>query len=264
MKKFILNLLTPILGRKSVQGLFINLYYLSLKGMNYGTSGDYAQNGELNVLNHIQNRLGSFNQPIIFDVGANVGGYAKLLSEQFPKGTIHAFEPSKLTFQKLTSNLASHPNIIPNNFGLSNVPSNQLLYSNYDTSGFASVYKRNLDHYGIEMGQSEEITLSTIDQYCAAANIDHIHFLKLDIEGHEVSALTGGAQMLNEKRVDFIQFEFGGCNIDSRTYFRDFYLMLKDNYRIYRIIKNGLAEITEYKETNELFVNTNYLAEKRV
>ena len=55
-----------------------------------------------------------------------------------------------------------------------------------------------------------------------------------------------------------IQIEFGGCNIDSRTYFRDFWNLLHEDYSAYRILKDGLWEITNYTERLECFCNTNY------
>lgn len=70
--------------------------------------------------------------------------------------------------------------------------------------------------------------------------------------------------MLASGAVDFIQFEFGGTNIDSRTYFQDFYYLLKDQYNIYRILKDGLFQITQYKEVYEVFITTNFLAQKRI
>ena len=79
----------------------------------------------------------------------------------------------------------------------------------------------------------------------------------------KLKALNGAAQMINSKQIDVIQFEFGGCNIDSRTYFQDFYYLLKDNYKIYRILKDGLYQINQYKEIYEAFTTTNYLAEKK-
>jgi len=69
--------------------------------------------------------------------------------------------------------------------------------------------------------------------------------------------------MLHSGSIDFIQFEFGGCNIDSRTYFQDFYYLLKDNYKIYRIVKDGIYPINQYREMYEAFITTNYLAEKK-
>ncbi len=69
--------------------------------------------------------------------------------------------------------------------------------------------------------------------------------------------------MIEEKKIRFIQFEFGPCNIDSRTYFRDFYDLLNENYSLYRIAANGLRAITRYTTDCEVFATSNFLAELR-
>jgi hypothetical protein len=55
--------------------------------------------------------------------------------------------------------------------------------------------------------------------------------VKMDIEGHELTALKGFGAALDVARV--LQFEFGGCNIDSRTYFQDFWYFLKSTTLIF-------------------------------
>jgi hypothetical protein len=85
----------------------------------------------------------------------------------------------------------------------------------------------------------------------------------MDVEGNELKVLNGSKGMLNEGKIDFIQFEFGGCNIDSRTYFQDFFYLLKERYRIYRIIGDGLYEIRQYREQFEIFTTTNFFAERK-
>ena len=100
-----------------------------------------------------------------------------------------------------------------------------------------------------------------IDNFCLNSCIEKIHFLKLDIEGNEYNALLGAEKMLKAKKIDFIQFEFGGCNIDSRTYFQDFWYLLKDDYNFYRILKNGLHPIKNYSESLEIFITINFLLE---
>jgi len=52
----------------------------------------------------------------------------------------------------------------------------------------------------------------------------------------------------------------GRTNIDSRTFLRDYYELLNSNYRIYRILKNGLVEMKKYSEFDEVFMTTNYFA----
>ncbi|MCG2725664.1 MAG: FkbM family methyltransferase, partial [Elusimicrobia bacterium] len=140
---------------------------------------------------------------------------------------------------------------------------NQTLYRNADESGLSSIYKRRLDHFNLSMDKSENIEVKTIDAFCKEQKIEHIHFLKLDVEGHELKVLEGASGMLKLGAIDFIQFEFGGCNIDSRTFFQDFYYLFKDNYKIYRILKDGLYKINHYKERYEVFTTTNYLMERR-
>ena len=242
------------------RSLYFNklLFQLSLRGMGVSNYLNYKISGEKHFLSKL---LPKYNPSLIFDVGANVGNYSKELSNLFKnQAKIFSFEPSKKTFEMFLKTTQNFSNIIANNFGFSNKINNQLLYTNSEGSGLASVYQRKLDHFGINMNKTEEIKLTTIDNYCAENKIEQIHFLKLDIEGHELNALNGAKEMIANSKIDFIQFEFGGCNIDSRTYFQDFFYMLKDKYKIYRILKDGIYELPNYKETYEIFITINYLA----
>ena len=68
----------------------------------------------------------------------------------------------------------------------------------------------------------------------------------------------GAKEMLKNKKINTIQIEFGGADIDARVFLKDFWNLLNDNYKMYRIMTNGLYELTEYKETMEIFYCTNY------
>lgn len=252
-----------IAGRIGLQSFFERLFRAGLYGMNYGNGGNFKISGEKFAASYIQKALADVPLITVFDVGANKGFYSKELIDIFSnsKFIIHAFEPSQATFNVLGQTLQNESNIILNNFGLGEKTEQLKLYTNNPLSGLASVYQRQLDHIGISMSIAEEISIRTIDDYCGENKIDHIHFLKMDIEGHELKCLSGGSTMLKQKNIDFIQFEFGGCNIDSRTFFQDFWYLLKDDYKIYRIVKNGLVEIKNYNERYEIFKNINFLAE---
>lgn len=146
------------------------------------------------------------------------------------------------------------------NFGLGEKEESATLFFPKAGSGIASVYRRRLDHFGTRMDHAEEIKLTTLDSFCNENNIEYIDFLKLDVEGHELSVLRGGSDMIGSDSIARIQFEFGGCNIDSKTYFQDFYYLLSKSYHIYRILKYGLYKINGYRETEEIFTTTNFLA----
>lgn len=257
-------LLHKVKGLKEYQHVFQELNYLSLKGMNIGGDGDTNNSGEKSALVYIFDKLAFKDDLVIFDVGANIGKYTILLHEVFGENTnIFSFEPSKKTFNKLIENTKLFKNTKLHNFGFGKEDAFLTLYSNEEESGLASVYKRRLNHFNIDMNLKEDIEIKTIDTFCYENNIDKINFLKLDIEGNELNALEGAKKMLDNHKIDFIQFEFGGCNIDSRTYFQDFYYLLNENFYIYRIVIDGLYLIDNYKEMYESFITTNYLAERK-
>jgi FkbM family methyltransferase len=261
------KIIEPRYGKKQYQPFFEQLYRMSLAGMNIGGGTSVADSGELNAVRYIKDRLGpakANGRLTVFDVGANVGNYTKMLQEVFKDGAdVHSFEPSAKTYKKLSENLAGQKNIHLHNFGLGDKEFRTVLYTNSDESGMASVYKRNLEHFNIEMNKSEEIELRTLDSFCRENNIGHVHFLKLDVEGHELKVIEGAKEMIAAGNIDFIQFEFGGTDIDSRTYFRDFYYALHDKYTINRIVIDGVFPLGPYGEVQESFLTTNFLAEKK-
>ncbi len=260
-KKILLSLLQNIEGTTAWQKFYQRLFSLSIRGLNYGNGGDFKESGEMFVLQHIKQSLSSESRPIVFDVGANIGNYSKAVSEIFSTSVIiHSFEPSLNTFEILVKNTHGFDNILTRNFGMSDKSEEVILYKNNDQSGLSSVYKRRLDHFNISMDQTEMIRLRTIDEYCKEYTIPRINLLKIDIEGNELRALNGARQMIDSGNIDFIQFEFGGCNIDSRTYFQDFFYFLHEKYKIFRIVKDGLVEIKQYNEFQEIFITINYLA----
>lgn len=251
-------------GKLSSQRLFEELHRLSLAGMNIGGGADFRSSGEEAALEYVRDHLALPGRAVLFDIGANVGHYSLMLKRVFGRDAIiHAFEPSRLTYEKLLANVGGEASIQAHNFGVSDHPSEQLLYTDAEASGLASVYKRKLDHFDIHMDQSETVKFDTIDVFCTEHGVRHINFLKLDVEGHELKVLKGAIAMIEAGNIDYIQFEFGGCNIDSRTYFQDFFYLLKDKYRLFRIVKDGLQPIDRYAESQEVFITTNFLAERR-
>jgi FkbM family methyltransferase len=262
MNRLLKNYLIARAGKNEYQQLFEELHYLALLGMNIGGGESTEYSGEKFVLEHINRQLQKAAKLMVFDVGANVGNYSMLANKILKeRASIFAFEPSARTFKKLVRNTENMSNIRHFPFGFGNENTSLALFSNAHESGLASVYKRRLDHFNINMNIKEEIEIKTIDDFCFENAINHIHFLKIDAEGHELKILEGAKQMMTSGNIDFIQFEFGGCNIDSRTYFQDFYYYLNNNFTISRILKDGLFKIIKYKEMYEAFTTTNFLAE---
>jgi len=253
-----------IWGNKSFQFLFERLHTAALKGMNYGRASDYLHNGELEVIQFVRDRIGP-DHAVIFDVGANKGEFSKRILDAWVGRSfdLYVFEPSKKTFALLQSTLKNDEFVHLVNLGLSERPDTVELYSDKEGSGLASVYPRDLAFRNIDFSRKETIELTTLDLFCEQSGITAIDFLKLDVEGHELAVLRGGQKLFSAGKIRIVQFEFGGCNIDSRTYFKDYYNFFSKDYDLYRILSNGLRKIDAYSEKLEVFQSANYLAIRR-
>lgn len=265
IKKIIHSL--HIVGHRRFQKVFERLYSFSLTGMNIGTATGIYEDGEMEVMKYVHGKKAHGNF-ILFDVGANVGKYTRALAEEFgSRAAIYSFEPSPKTFQTLSRNIASYEVCTGKtnlqNIGLGDTSGEVSLFTDADNSGLASVYQRRLDHFNVSMDKKETVTLKTLDEFCEKNNIGSIDFLKMDVEGHELSVLHGAKKMLAKKAIQYIQFEFGGNNIDSRTFFQDFYYLLKDDFKLFRVVKDGLHPITEYRESYECFLCSTFFAERK-
>jgi len=149
-----------------------------------------------------------------------------------------------------------------NNIGLGKEKGEALLYFDSAGSGLASLTRRKLEHFGIDFNKSEKVKIDTVDNYCSENGIRRIHLLKIDVEGHELDVLAGARKMFDEKTINMVTFEFGGCNIDTRTFFRDFWHFFREiDMKIMRITPSGyFYPIESYKEIYEQYRTTNFIA----
>ncbi len=261
LDKKIIEEIRANIGKTEYEDFYWNLYKLALSGLNIGNGGNVINSGEVNVLYEINKEIKK-NELIVFDVGANIGNYSKAVLKycnEFNNVNIHCFEPSKSTFELLKDNLEGKDNIILNNVGLNSMDRETKLYSFAGNSQLSSIYKRELDYCNIPNDGEEKVKLITLDSYCRSNGINYIDFLKIDVEGNEIEVLKGAKEMLEKKNINYIQFEFGGCNIDSRTYFKDFWDLLSKNYNFYRIMKDGFVKLNNYNILLECFNCSNFL-----
>jgi FkbM family methyltransferase len=268
LKFFVRRYLFGILATIQLYPVFKVLHRISLWGMNVGLGGleDTGESHMLQMLskNTSKNTSENFLPLIFFDVGSNQGQFATLVIQSLgERVNLFCFEPSKNTFSVLTRTLDGFQNAKLYNFGLGDCDQLLNLYADQEMSGLASLYDRkHFDQSTTRLVETVEI--KSLDKFCSENAISHIHYLKLDVEGHEMSVLKGAVAMLGARAIDYIQFEFGGCNIDSRTYLRDFFEILSPNYDIFRLLRNGLAPLKTYHETLEIFTTTNFIAKLKV
>ncbi len=197
---------------------------------------------------------------LMVDVGGNVGDYSACLRKYFSHAEIHIFEPAMVNITKLEARFLHDKAIHISPFGLSNQCERLSLYSELSGSGLGSLSNRRLDHFNINFDVVEPIEVIRFEDYWHSGLGERdIDLIKLDIEGHELDALKGFGNAL--AKIKIIQFEFGGCNLDTKTSFQDFYYFFKEaGFSLSRITPFGAQPIKKYRELDEVYLTTNYMA----
>ena len=262
IKKKIATVLSRLSGNHIAQCVLqrVVVYANYFMGIGSGTHTDSS--GEVGVLH----RLAQYGNPpyVIFDVGANKGQFLGLVKSETNTALteIHCFEPAMAAYAALQKSFAGNRGVHLNNLGLGEVQGRTKLYYDKPGSGLASLTKRRLDHFGISHSSEENVSIDTIDDYCATKKIKEITLLKIDVEGHELDVLRGARRMFSNNAIAAVVFEFGGCNIDTRTYMQDYwYFFKKAKMKLFRVTPGGyLLPIHAYSEVMEQMVTTNFIA----
>ena len=220
-------------------------------------SGGFSVEYEAKVAAKFLSRT-NIKNPIVLDVGANIGNYTEAILKLAPHSKVFAFEPSLKARHKLEERFAESDSVRVVPFALGKTNYFGTLWADFLGSGMSSLTKRKMVHFGIDFKESESVEVITLDSWSKSNNI-FPDIIKLDVEGHELDVLEGGIKTIASAKI--VQFELGGCNIDTRTFFQDFwYLFTECGFTIYRISTGGPIRISFYSEIDECFRTTNYLA----
>lgn len=201
---------------------------------------------------------------VIIDAGANKGSYTlSLLSSGLKISKIIMIEPQPALYQDLRNISESHNNVKFEPVAIGSIEGKLELFFEFEGSALSSLYQRDVSHIGVFMNKSTMVPVTTLDQLIQKNDIEFIDYLKLDLEGHELEALKGERRAFEENRIKALAFEFGGCNIDSRIFIKDFWKFLVNEYgfELYRILPaRHLLKLQQYSERLEHFGWQNILA----
>ena len=234
------------------------LLYLALRGLGFENWRNHNISGEEAFLRML---LDDIQCPIILDVGAYQGEYAKLVRWYSPSATIYCFEPHPISFETL-QRAALDAELIPLRLacGAESGTCDLFDHASNDGSKRASFFAETLCVRRVAPLTTHQIEVVTIDEFASTHGIDIVELLKVDVEGAELAVLQGARELIKDGRIRAIQFELSYVNAVRRKWMRDFYDLL-NGYSFYRLVPNGLVPLGKYDPaTHELFRYQNLVA----
>ncbi len=138
------------------------------------------------------------------DLGANFGLYTRFISEAVGEnGHVFSFEPTSDMFDVLHNNIASPglSNTTCINAALSDQSGEAEIHIPKHEDGGLNYYEASLVPASDEANlRGETIQMITLDEFCEQQNITSLHFIKCDVEGHEIAVLRGAMGVIQRDK----------------------------------------------------------------
>lgn len=167
----------------------------------------------------------------VWDVGANIGFWSLYFAGFKPTiTTIVAYEPDRTNIRLLRKNVEANglSQVEVREFALSDRGGTATFHADAVTGSTGSLESGHdfiNEHYGRET-KEVDVRLTTADAELAAG-VAAPQFVKIDVEGHELSLLQGAAKLLADVRPCML-LEVSGDSADDT-----FALLRAANYRIF-------------------------------
>ena len=164
----------------------------------------------------VRAKLMKFSEPVIFDIGAHIGGVAKIYRKWFPLASIYCFEPFQQSFQILSKSVEDDHCTFCYQIAVSEKKGTAHLNANLSsaTNSLLTTDERGASFWGrglLDTTSQFEVSTTTVDIFCLEAGISHIDILKMDVQGAEFSVLVGAKDMLTNQRISIIYTELIMC-----------------------------------------------------
>jgi FkbM family methyltransferase len=253
------NTIRNLLSRPWFQPPLAALLRVCHAGLNYGGGQAVWDSGEIGALRLALNKSEKAGDFVVFDVGAQHGDYVEeALRVVDRRLKAFCFEPQDASFEILRARYASDPRVSLHKTAISKQVGVAELFFQEQGESVASLCRQS-----DAQTNAQNVRVTTVDQFCDENGVGRIQFLKIDTEGQEMEVMQGASRMIQEGRIDFIQFEFGDTFLHTPYHFVDIWDYLSERYVIYRILRHGLAELKRYSHDLEIYKNANFLSIRR-
>ena len=156
---------------------------------------------ENDIVHFLQKQIKDGNT--YFDIGANIGSIGLPVVKIKPRVHYFGFEASPKVFEYLEKNFKDNHIL---HFELYNKlvhkdDEQSMKFYQSDLFGKSSLAPTYTSDYVM-------VASISLDSFCRQKNIDHIDWMKVDVQGFEIYVFEGMKELLTNKRVKNILFEF--------------------------------------------------------
>jgi FkbM family methyltransferase len=149
-------------------------------------------------------------EPVLFDIGSNIGTWTLLAKSVLPAAIVHAFEPLPdhvLAFQK---NCVSLEGVYLHQYCAGNEDATGTLNvsSFSDSSSLLDATPLEFEHFNIRKQKEEQVEIKKITNLISDKTLPVPDIIKLDIQGFELEALKGTGEHLGEVRYIICEVSF--------------------------------------------------------
>lgn len=141
------------------------------------------------------------------DIGANVGAYSVMMSAMAGHGgAVHAFEPVNHIRRRALLNLQLNGcrNVIMNDCALGDRSGStrmlQVKEGEFRGGTSSMLETEAITQMGRDHFDEVDVAVKTLDDYIDETGLDRLDFMKIDVEGFELSVLNGATKVLSAMR----------------------------------------------------------------
>ena len=227
-----------------------------------------SSNGEFAVQTAMIHLSNTRSEPVIFDIGANIGEYsAELLRKAGTQGLaeqfrLYSFEPNQKCVAAIKERVAGLTNsacsLVVQKI-VTDQPGQASFYITGATAGSSSL---RIDEK-TQQGKRIEAECVTFDGFCREHAIEEVLFAKVDTEGNDMRVLKGANGMLETGRLHYLQFEYNHRWILFRNFLKDVFDLVEPlGYKVAKVTSRGLEVYPRWHFELEVFWEGNYLIGK--
>ena len=203
--------------------------------------------------------------PVIFDIGANLGAWARPFGEALQKaGVGHArlvaFEPGPGQRERLEVNLSGMP-------GFTEVTVLPYAVGSEDGEGTFAITGAATGSSGLvtEAGNTSDVEtlkveIRTLDGLLDEMGISQVDYVKVDTEGNDPNVLTGAVEALREGRIGAMQFEYNFLWLHNRFSLSQIFRFIEGmDYKLGKIVPDGVELYDSWHFELDRFIMANFI-----